>query len=629
MADALELTDDDFHVAPDAPPGYWSKAGQTQLFTVLFISAAILGFIQLIVPQFLVPMLLPSSTPSLFSLKVETVQANHAVWWQDQLWVSVMTVGPGTPPRTSLRAFKSDGTWDRPSDLIIPVPFETLIADGKRLFLVSSANVSTIEDRLVRTTYPKVKLNQPSQPFVSNGTLSILDHAAGQPDVIWYDYREGEWIERGRLDLPVEYQAALAAAKTAMGGPTRAVRVRLGGGVVTPFVTGNQNDGLFVVPLPDGRVWVAMADFNNPTPQRSAKIWSAIDPSLLTGATPTANDRPADALQLNDPAAASQWTVQIGEFGAPVACVLFDDEPAFVVLDYGTSVFGNSGSSLQLFTRTNDSFVMKERLAAFPADTPAPLVKPDGTLEFVAPSPIAPMSLNTVELTKDGFGPIKRVGEASFLDTSKPNFWPIYALISVIPLSTTLLLGVIAHVLVQRHRDRRYSFGHHTVKLASIARRGAARGIDVILFGAPMWIVMGVLWAMGDVMALIEGQINSGAIQTLVIWALGLALGMLFYVIVAVVFFGTMEGLWGCSPGKWLFNIRVIRTTFQPIGFFRGMIRQFLLIIDGMFNYFVAIVMASCLAKSQRLGDMCADSIVVEKASLPPNWPRHRQTPPA
>ncbi len=627
MSNALELTDDDFRIAPDAPPGFWSKDGRTNLFTILFISAAILGFIQLIVPQFLVPMLMPRSMPSVFSFKIEAVQAAQSVWWQDRLWTTVTIVVPGSPPRTVLRAFHDDGKWDPTSDLIIPAPFETLHADGERLYLISSTNVTTIENRQVRTTYPKVKLAIPSQPFVVNGQLSLFDRGtSGQSEVVWYDYRDGEWIERGNLELPKAYRDVALDAVIPIGRPAPFPRLRFGSAITV--TTDTLTDGIYPITLPDGRVWVAAVFFGEHLSSQDAKVWSAINPTVMTATSFSSNQLPADALGLNDPSLFVAWQERSGDFASPAAVTLFNDRPAFIALTYPDGVGGASGKSLQLFTEKDGTFLMTQRLAGFPAESPVPLVKPDGTLLFVATSPIAPMSLNTVELTKDGFGPIKRVGDPSFMDTSRPNFWPLYALISVIPLSTTLLLGTIAHVLVERHRDRRYSFGHHTVKLASIARRGAARAIDSILFGLPMWVAFGVLWALGDVMAIIEERINNNDFQTLIIWGLGFALGMMCYVILAVLVFGTMEGLWGLSPGKWLFNIRVIRTTFAPIGFFRGMIRQFLLIIDGLFNYFVAILMASCLPRSQRLGDMCADSIVVERASLPPHWPRHSHTPP-
>lgn len=622
MADTLELTDNDFRTEADAPPGFWSKAGRSQLLTVLIISAAVLGFIQLVVPQFLVPMLMPQSSPSVFSFKIETLEAGQAVWWEERLWVAVSTIVPGSLPRTSLRAINEDGTWDRQSDLLLTVPFEHAVVDGGRLLLISSTSVTTVENRQVRTTYPRLKLNAPSSPFVTNGQLSILDRVPGQPDVRWYDSIDGEWVERGSIELPDTFVTALALPAPLGGG--RSVRIQFGGGVPRPIFSGGESAGVHAVLLPDGHIWVAVM-----LPQEDGlRVWTAIDPRVLPPNAMAAADVPADALMLNDPQEFPRWTESTTDCPATAAAVLFDEQPAFVGLEYQDITSNTGGTSLQLLTAEDNRFVMQHRLAAFPAESPAPLVKPDGTLLFLAMSPIAPMSLNTVELTKDGFGAVKRVGEASFLDTSRPNFWPIYGLITIIPLFTTLALGVIAHVLVEKHRDRRYSFGHETVKLASIGRRGAARAIDMLLFGAPMWAAFAVLWAMGDVMALIEERINANDFATLVTWVLTLVLGMMFYVIFAVLFFGTLEGVWGLSPGKWLFNVRVIRTTLEPIGFFRGMIRQFLLIIDGMFNYFVAILMASCLPKSQRLGDMCADSIVVEKSSLPTNWPRHRPTPP-
>jgi uncharacterized RDD family membrane protein YckC len=95
-----------------------------------------------------------------------------------------------------------------------------------------------------------------------------------------------------------------------------------------------------------------------------------------------------------------------------------------------------------------------------------------------------------------------------------------------------------------------------------------------------------------------------------------IVLGLLTYGVVAIVAIGTLEGVWGWSPGKLLCGLRVIRTTLRPIGVLRGIVRQFLLVIDGQFNYLIGGVMVALLAKQQRLGDLAADSIVVEAASL-------------
>lgn len=613
MADAVELTDDAFTSDDSAPPGFRSAQGRGTLMIVVFCTAFPLFILQIVGPQLLAFTLVPPGTPSLFNLRVDTVQAPQSVWWDNRLWVMTTSIAPGAPQVITLRPLDDAGQWDPASEIVLGAGFESAIVDGNQLRLVGSNAVTTIQNRQARTTYPRVKLNLPSQPFLHQGRLCVLDQLPNQPDLIWYDYLEGEWVERGRVVMPADYQAAFAALPTTSFAP-RSRRVTAAGPfLANVLITGNGNPPL-VTTLPDGRVWIGVSKLNG-----ESGVWSMIDPPLTT-ATKNPADSPADALKLDDPTQLITWTETTDQSaGTFHSALTWKDDVALLGEVLMSAVIGSTNAQLQIHTLKEGQFVITEQLEGFAAEHSAAIRKPDGTLLFVGSTKFSPTGIQYVELTPEGFGPIRRAGNSA-MNTSRPGFWPMYLLMMQLPLLCATILGLVAHVMVERHRDRRFSFGHHTVKLASIARRGVARVIDTQLFGLPGIIVTLACWRHGDIEGEFERLTSTVGFSTLLVWGLGLFLLAFLYLIGAVLFFGTLEGVWGTSPGKWLLGLRVVRTTFQPIGLFRGLIRQFLLVIDGQLSYFVAILMAACLSKSQRLGDLCADSIVVEQSSLPLHW---------
>lgn len=390
-----------------------------------------------------------------------------------------------------------------------------------------------------------------------------------------------------------------------------------------PAIVSGMSDPPWVTKLPDGRIWIAVPEVNDPS-----ALWVTIEPPLSPPSSANGDDAPADVLELDDPSALVRWERVKAPNDLVRSAATWKGDPVLIATTNYGPAFGASPARLQLYTLKDGEFVATSQLAGFGADAPVAIPKPDGTLVFVAASKLSPMALQTVTLSTTGFSSIRRVGDSPVMNTSAPNFWPLYLLMMQLPLMTATVLGIVAHVMVERHRDRRFSFGHHTVRLASIARRGVARVIDAQLFSAPLTITFLVLWQTGDVMDFVEQHLNNTGFTTLLIWAMTLVLAGFLYLIAAVIVFGILEGLYGLSPGKWLLGLRVVRTTFQPIGVFRGLIRQFLLMIDGFFSYFVAILMAACTARSQRLGDLCADSIVVEHRSLPADWRKRPQAAP-
>jgi uncharacterized RDD family membrane protein YckC len=149
-----------------------------------------------------------------------------------------------------------------------------------------------------------------------------------------------------------------------------------------------------------------------------------------------------------------------------------------------------------------------------------------------------------------------------------------------------------------------------TYELASLSNRALAYGVDLLLRIA---IVFGVLVLIG-VLALGTGIQGT--------------LGLLFIVhfLVEWGYYVLFEWIWdGQSPGKKLFELRVVKVGGQPIGFFDSVLRNFLRAADGLpmigaFNspfalpvYGAAVVSVLFTKRFQRLGDLAAGTMVVHE----------------
>lgn len=618
MSQTHELRDDDFEFEEDAPPGFYSQAARQQLLTGVGVTTALCVALQIVLPQLVMPIMMSSTGPSPFSMTVEAVQPQAAVWWNGRLWVGVNQMGPGAPTQTVLRAIDDAGQFDRKSDLVIPGGVEAIVRDDSRLWLVSANTVSEVEGRTVRTIYPKRALSGPLRPFVHEGQLSLFERqTSGQFQ--WLEFRDGDWTTRGALEVP---DALVVPNQPGTTASMPQARLRTGWSNASsagPFDPAE----LYPVTTPDGRLWLfaqRSSLFEPTTANRSdpPTHWLASAPRVAAASTATDEIEPVSALALNQ-ALPPGWTMIGHEWQPTWLAAAIDGQPQLLSFASNQSFpmksFGIQDGTLKL-QHSSDPILS--------ASTVTAIAKPDGSALFVADSRIAPSMVVLLTLTSDGFGPVRRVGQTLIgFDPSQRGFWSWYIAASCIPVVLTLALLAVTQWFYLRCRVRRYGFGHHTVRLATVARRGVARGIDVVLFGAPMWGVMLYLWLTQDLVAVFEQLLNDP--RRIVVYIGGFVLAMLLYVVFAALSFGFAEGVWGTSPGKWICRLKVIRTTLEPMGFFRGIVRQLLLMIDGQLNYAVALAMAACLSKSQRLGDLAADSIVVDVDSLPPNWPHHNR----
>jgi uncharacterized RDD family membrane protein YckC len=85
----------------------------------------------------------------------------------------------------------------------------------------------------------------------------------------------------------------------------------------------------------------------------------------------------------------------------------------------------------------------------------------------------------------------------------------------------------------------------------------------------------------------------------------------LFYLIV-LAYFIVLEKLYGWTPGKLLFGLRVVRADGDGgISWGAAIGRTLLRVIDGILFYLVAAIAVWSSDRNQRLGDMAAKTLVV------------------
>ena len=180
-----------------------------------------------------------------------------------------------------------------------------------------------------------------------------------------------------------------------------------------------------------------------------------------------------------------------------------------------------------------------------------------------------------------------------------------------------VLLGLGTWCLMWWYTKNDYGFGTQTVKLASLGRRGLARLIDLTLIVLST-AALGWMMTRGfDWLSLVEAlnlQVDHPtkhiAARVASILALWLAVVVLSLLVV--------QAYWGLTPGKWCCGLRTLRTTLKPCGFARSLVREVVLSVDAchFLCWTPGILSIACTDCRQRLGDLVADTIVVESRSL-------------
>lgn len=606
MSQPAELEDADFGIDLDAPPGFKSENDKKQ-FTIWFVSMVGAVFLlQMVLPQLLMTFMVPSASPfGAMSITVQEPQVSKAFRWRDELWLPVQRITPGRPPQQSLRVLTPEGSWAKDRDVPLPFDVDYGLPDGDRAWLIGAGAVGFLQNGQVTTMYPRQRLTQFSNPFLYTGDLCVLDRRA-DGFYHWLVLTDGEWVETGTIAVP---SAAMPAAGAAPNMPT----VVPTGPALPPVVW--QSEKLQAVEFEGAtRLFIAA----------NGQLWTATLDGPLEATSDGASSRDDNSSDIDAPASAAvpgnvdrhqinlDWT-SVGKLAANDWRVApFDGRLAVVWHTSQGSPFNVELSASWLDELDQPPFASTKmfELGSFG-------VSPGDTAATVTIGSFPPGGCRQIPLTAAGFGAPTGGTTGGPFDMFGASYWKFVIISSIIPITLMIGLVIAGHLLMQKHRDPRYCFGHDTVRLGSLGRRTVARIIDSIIYSAPFYATLAwVWWTFGfDFQKIIDAFMADWR-QALTIGSV-VVLGLLTYGLLIVIVMGALEGICGWSPGKLVCGLRVVRTNLRKCGVFRGVLRQILLILDGFFNYLVGVALIALLPRCQRVGDLASDTIVVEAASLP------------
>ena len=129
-------------------------------------------------------------------------------------------------------------------------------------------------------------------------------------------------------------------------------------------------------------------------------------------------------------------------------------------------------------------------------------------------------------------------------------------------------------------------------------------------------------------------QIIDGIILMIISWMLAAAMfgGFTFevfgfaalsfmgvYMLLFLLYFIVLEGMWGATVGKMVAKIKVVREDGSACGIGPAVIRNVLRIVDALpFFYLIGLILISRSGKKQRLGDSVAKTVVVKSSQAQP-----------
>jgi uncharacterized RDD family membrane protein YckC len=174
----------------------------------------------------------------------------------------------------------------------------------------------------------------------------------------------------------------------------------------------------------------------------------------------------------------------------------------------------------------------------------------------------------------------------------------------VVVLAGSLLLISLAAIWTHKLT---YSFGHDSVELASLRRRAVARGLDLLLICGPLAVHSLWVFRFKFHASIIEVMAMEDLHPMMPLIPAAMWLGLIWIAFVIT------SGVWGVTPGKWLCNVRVVRTTLRQGGILRTLLRELLLFVDAP-QFLTAIPGVLCLIVTenrQRIGDLVAGTLVI------------------
>lgn len=150
--------------------------------------------------------------------------------------------------------------------------------------------------------------------------------------------------------------------------------------------------------------------------------------------------------------------------------------------------------------------------------------------------------------------------------------------------------------------------------IAGLGTRFIAALIDTFIIGfASLIVELPGTFGLWFLVKLILSLSNRTAGDAVIVWVLAGSTLLSFFIIAG--YYVCFEAFWnGQTPGKRWLGIRVIREGGYPLNFSTSLIRNLVRLIDFLPSYYIiGIIVVFIDAKSRRLGDLAAGTLVVKE----------------
>ncbi|MDB5342244.1 MAG: hypothetical protein JWP89_621 [Schlesneria sp.] len=419
-------------------------------------------------------------------------------------------------------------------------------------------------------------------------------------------FQNGVWTPVGHVDVP-----DFGRERMLGGIPIRFVMGSLFSGTSRIQVL-NSDDGLHVFLHNEGRIFH----------HKGLDLNVESLPTLTTSTSPNPNKPPTSVVALDQPVSALKasnsdadlagWSLigdtpvignqaQVCAFG-----MLIRGQPAALIVENAMS-----GNAIGHFYKHDGTTWNEVESLAFPFGSFRfrAVTSHDGQRSYVVTT-TATGVCHVYALDSTGVHKVNYFDEnATSLATS---FYLLgHALFVLLMLG--IVLGAATGLLMRWFTKPEYEFGTQTVRLASLGWRGVARLIDL---GLIVSTTIGLGWVMTrgfDWQSLIEA-LNMNVPHATIPIAQRTAAILGIWLVAAVLAMLSTQAVWGITPGKWLCGLRTLRTSLRPCRYTRSLAREIVFFVDccNFICWTPGIVSIAFTDRRQRLGDLVADTIVVE-----------------
>lgn len=490
----------------------------------------------------------------------------------NELWVSVSLDPLAYPRSTAAMLPKSrlvaidlkNGDVRETAITLTPAP-RGLIVVNDQLWCVSNTVVYQIVDQQAISRKPRRVLNQPSNPFVHEGQVAVIDHTTNDQYEL-LQFVNNDWSHVGFVAVP---QSTAPAAPWSFPDlrvlqTEKSIFLFYSSGSTVTF---REGISLTAAPVPASGL----------LPENLAERWTG------RGFAQESVD-------------GSTWDLIPGISNWVTAWEVLEVNGALRIFYNSSNSVANPIQQLEL---RGQQWI---NVAASYPPVAVSFSVTGGTPGYLVTDDLRLFQLNGSTLQRMTKGPL--ISE---------RFRAVQQIIgfSLSYLLATAVLFVGAWRLMLRYRNPRYLYGKRTVQQASLVRRGIARGIDslISLFPACFWFSN--IW---DLESRMQQQSGLPGVQNALLWTIFSTFGMWFGSVAVISF---MQGRFGFTPGKWFCGIRTLGTTLRPCGLLRSLAREFVVYADSVFflTWVPGVLLIALTPHWQRLGDLAADTVVVTSAS--------------